>query len=109
MMLYIFGFGMPIRDLKGIDTAADALLASSIIALPSFVIGFLLVAIVNIFRKQMSKTWIPNFASRRGAVFAASLIFLVVTKAADPGGMSSLFFAFAAMALVNGKWRTALQ
>lgn len=108
IMLYIFAFALPMRNLNGIYTASDALLASGIIGLPSFLIAFPLVAVINIFRKQKTKTWVPNLHSKRGALFVTCLIFVLTMKALVPDGIAPLVFAFAAMALVAGKWRDAL-
>ncbi len=108
MMLYILAYAMPIRNMNGIDTPVDAVLAASIIAIPSFVVGFLLVALVNIFRKRESRTWIPNFQTSRGLVFMALLVGVVALKSVWPDGMLPLLPGFAAMGLLAGKWRSAL-
>lgn len=108
VMLYILAYSMPIRNMNGIDTPGDALLAASIIAIPSFIFGFLLVALTNIFRKRESKTWLPNFLTQRGMVFGALLVGVLAAKAVSPDGMLPLLPGFAAMGLVAGKWRALL-
>jgi len=107
-MLYILAYSMPIRDMTGIDTPVDALLASSIIAIPSFLLGFLIAAVANRLRKAPSKTWVPNLYSKRGAAFVVALLTMLWAKAIAPETMLAMIPAFFAMCLIAGKWRKSI-